>query len=116
MPDGDPIIIGQPNTASNPGNETSLSRNEVTDRTVFVARNLNVGGGIIGDCSSGIGVLGRTTTSGQSAIKGENVPPPWPASPPSILGIGVNGTSSSTMFGRGVEGSSTGVTDLCMAS
>ena len=46
MADGDLIIIGQANTASNPGNETSLSRNEGTARTVFAARTLNVGDGM----------------------------------------------------------------------
>ena len=49
MADGDRIIIGQANTASNPGNETTLSRNASTARTVFVARNLNVGDGIHGE-------------------------------------------------------------------
>ena len=33
MADGDRIIIGQANTASNPGNETSLSRNGDTAGT-----------------------------------------------------------------------------------
>jgi hypothetical protein len=42
MPDGNPIIIGQANTASNPGNETSLSRDENIADTVFVARNVNL--------------------------------------------------------------------------
>jgi hypothetical protein len=42
MADGDRIIIGQANTASNPGNETSLSRNAATASTVFTVRNLNV--------------------------------------------------------------------------
>jgi hypothetical protein len=63
MADGDPIIIGKANTASNPGNETSLSRNEVTNQTVFVARNLNAGSGIHGEASgSGFGVFGISTS------------------------------------------------------
>jgi hypothetical protein len=57
MADGDPIIIGQDNTASN---ETSLSRDENTAAIVFVARNLNEGDGIHGESNDGIGVQGTT--------------------------------------------------------
>jgi hypothetical protein len=63
MADGDRIIIGKDNTAGNPGNETSLSRNENTAATVFVARNLNVGDGIHGEASGDTGVTG-TSDSG----------------------------------------------------
>jgi hypothetical protein len=63
MADGDRIIIGQANTASKPGNETSLSRNEGTAATVFVARNVNVGDGIHGAAVGDTGVSG-TSDSG----------------------------------------------------
>jgi hypothetical protein len=62
MADNDPIIIGNANTASNPGNETSLSRNEATPVTVFVARNLNAGDGIYGRSVGRIGVTGQSDT------------------------------------------------------
>jgi hypothetical protein len=55
MADGDPIIIGLANIASNPGTTTSLSRNEDTAETVFVARNLNKGNGIRGEASGSPG-------------------------------------------------------------
>jgi hypothetical protein len=63
MADGDRIIIGQANTASNPGNETTLSRNAATASTVFVARNLNAGNGIRGESVDDTGVSG-TSDSG----------------------------------------------------
>jgi hypothetical protein len=63
MADGDRIIIGQANTASKPGNETSLSRNEGTANTVFVARNQNVCDGIHGESVDDTGVTG-TSDSG----------------------------------------------------
>ena len=83
MPDGNPIRIGQANTASNPGNETSLSRNENTAATVFVARNLNLGDGIRGEASGGL-----------------------PGGPDSY---GVVGHREGGGFGAGVQGSSDSV-------
>jgi hypothetical protein len=87
MPDGDPIIIGQDNTASNPGNETSLSRNETNPTTVFVVRNLNAGSGIRGEASgNGYGVLG-TSNSGNG-----------------VLGTSSNGVVGSSTSSTGVSG------------
>jgi hypothetical protein len=116
MADGDPIIIGQANTASNPGNETSLSRNEVTNQTVFVARNLNVGDGIRGEAPNGFGVSGISTRGagidafsssgfGVRALSISNV---------GVIGhsrstVGVSGTSTSGVGVRGGSGTSTGV-------
>src|SRR5688500_1256268 len=91
MADGDRIIIGQANTASKPGNETSLSRNEGTASTVFVARNVNLGDGIHGEASGGIGVVGNSTSS--TGVRGT-----------SDSGAGVGGTSASD--GSGVAGRS----------
>jgi hypothetical protein len=115
MADGDPIIIGQANTASNPGNETSLSRNEVTNQTVFVARNLNVGDGIRGEAPNGFGVSGISTRGagidafsssgfGVRALSISNV---------GVIGhsrsnVGVSGTSTSGVGVRGGSGTSTG--------
>jgi hypothetical protein len=90
MADGDRIIIGQANTASNPGNETSLSRNAGTARTVFVARNLNMGNGIRGEAVHYTGVDGRSTTSvgvygassvstGVKGVSGTAAAPAWMA-------------------------------------
>ena len=61
MANGDPIIIGLPNTASNPGTATILSRDENRDEPVFVARNLNEGDGIRGEANAAetAGVVGR---------------------------------------------------------
>src|ERR671917_489145 len=88
MADGDPIRIGQANTASNPGNETSLSRNEDTAGTVFVARNLNLGDGIHGEAGThgtGFhrGVLGSSSGIEGIGVQGGN----------SNDGIGVMGVS-----------------------
>jgi hypothetical protein len=61
MPDGDPLIIGsQANTASS---ETRLTRDEVINRTVFVARNLKNGGGIRADAMTGVGLWGSSDSS-----------------------------------------------------
>ena len=92
MADGDRIIIGQANTASKPGNETSLSRNEGTASTVFVARNVNLGDGIHGEASGGIGVGGTSTSS--TGVSGRTS---------SAFAGGVSGFSSG---GWGVYGSS----------
>jgi hypothetical protein len=67
MADGNRIIIGRANTASNPGNETSLSRDENTAATVFVARNVNLGDGIHGEASGQDATGVRGTASGQDA-------------------------------------------------
>ena len=99
MADGNPIIIGQDNTASNPGNETILRRTENTAATVFVARNLNLGDGIHGEASgggngvsgtssSGPGVVGRSAAGGAGA---------------GVVGITSGGTSDSNA-GAGVRG------------
>jgi hypothetical protein len=91
MADGDRIIIGKDdNTASNPGNETSLIRNEATARTVFVARNVNLGDGIHGEASDGSGVRGMS--SGGLGVSGR-----------SDTSVGVSGSST---FGTGVDGNS----------
>jgi hypothetical protein len=86
MADGDRIIIGQANTASNPGNETSLSRNAGTARTVFVARNLKEGGGIHGEALDYTGVFGTSDS-----------------------GVGVGGTSNSRYGVWGSSGTGHGV-------
>jgi hypothetical protein len=110
MADGDCIIIGQANTASNPGNETSLSRNENTVKTVFVARNLNLGDGIYGESRFRNGVVGKGDYArGVSGISTQG----WGVSGSSDTGTGVNGISDSatgvngiSTSGRGVSGSS----------
>jgi hypothetical protein len=103
MADNDPIIIGQANTASNPGNETSLSRNENTAETVFVARNLNQGDGIHGEASGSIGLnIGVEGTSDDgTGVNGS-----------SITGVGVGGFSS----GTAVLGFSSNVTGVLGSS
>jgi hypothetical protein len=92
MANGDPIIIGLANTASNPGTTTSLSRDENTAETVFVARNLNIGDGIRGEASDDayFGVKGINTIG--TGVRGR-----------SDDSAGVSGTSSS---GTGVSGTS----------
>jgi hypothetical protein len=105
MADNDPIIIGQANTASNPGNETSLSRHENTAETVLVARNLNQGDGIHGEASGSIGLnIGvRGTSANGTGVAGTGSG----AGEEGTGGIGVEGTSDD---GTGVNGSSiTGV-------
>jgi hypothetical protein len=74
MANGDPIIIGLANTASNPGTTTSLSRDENTAATVFVAQSRNEGNGIRGEASgtsspnsSSYGVVGHREGSGFGA-------------------------------------------------
>src|SRR5688572_26406650 len=63
MADGDPLIIGQPNTSTLPGAETTLTRNQTTAETVFVARNVDAGDGILGDAGAGaIGVHGMSAS------------------------------------------------------
>jgi hypothetical protein len=62
MADGDPIIIGDANTASNPGAETSLSRNDKTPMTVFAVRSLHAGDAVHGEAVDGYGVFGRSDT------------------------------------------------------
>jgi hypothetical protein len=63
MADGDPIIIGQDNTASNPGNQTRLLRNEVTDiGHLFAVLSLNAGSAILGEAREGNGVNAITDT------------------------------------------------------
>jgi hypothetical protein len=85
MANGDPIYIGQENT----GNSTTiLSRNVASHETVFVARNLNAGGGI--------GVAGRSMNS--IGVSGR-----------SSLGIGVHGFSFHGLGVAGRSNSSTGV-------
>jgi hypothetical protein len=111
MADGDRIIIGQANTASKPGNETSLSRNEGTASTVFVARNLNVGAGIHGESvddtgvsgtsDSGDGVRGLSNTrNGVTGFSGD--------------GVGMAGFSSTGTGVLGTSSNGTGVYGLCM--
>jgi hypothetical protein len=110
MADGDRIIIGQANTASNPGNETTLSRNAGTARTVFVARNLNVGDGIHGEASgsstgvqgtsaSGTGVMGNSPSG--VGVEGFNISGGVGIRGNSLSGVGVEGVSSSA---QGVQG------------
>jgi hypothetical protein len=62
MEDGDPLIIGDANSATNPGAETSLSRNDKTPITVFAARSLHAGDAIHGEAIDGSGVFGRSDT------------------------------------------------------
>jgi hypothetical protein len=110
MADNSPILIGRNNSASNPGNETSLSRNEDTSGTVFVARNLNNGGGIRANATNGVAVWGSSDSSygvyasstGGHGLRGD-----------SVSGYGVLGDSRGTLpaisgtnrgTGAGVEG------------
>jgi hypothetical protein len=100
MADGNPLIIGNANTASSPGAATVLSRNETAPSTVFVARNLNAGDGVRGGAGTGgTGVEGisdsGTGVSGFSA-SGAGV---WGAS---ISGPGVQGYTDT--FHAAVEG------------
>jgi hypothetical protein len=98
-----PFTIGQANTAILPGAETSLTRNEASANTVFVARNLDAGDGIQGQAGAeGIGVQGLSKDgfgvrgSGGLGVVGD-----------SSGGVGVAGSSQS---GDGVVGGSfTGV-------
>jgi hypothetical protein len=125
MANGDPIIIGLPNTASNPGTATILSRDENTAETVFVARNLNIGDGIRGEASDdayggvrgintiGTGVRGESDTSygvwggsnGGTGVRGRSNDSDG-VSGTSSSGTGVSGTSFAG--GTGVRGSSSG--------
>jgi hypothetical protein len=101
MPDNDPIIIGQANTASNPGNETRLERNEATGRTVFVARNLNDGDGILGEASgSNTGVRGRNLRGGGPGVSGTS------GTGPGLRGFGGTGVIGNSSSGVGVRGHS----------
>src|SRR5215211_3942869 len=106
MADGDRIIIGQANIASNPGNMTSLSRNAATNRTVFVARNLNAGDGIQGQASGAgrSGVLGLSNAGfgvgGSSGMLGQGTT--GVAGFSTVQGFGVYGSSVSS--GIGVKG------------
>jgi hypothetical protein len=98
MPDGNLIIIGQANTASNPGDETILTRNEATDRSVFVAQNQNQGHGIRGEAYDPIfaGVRGDHRTG--VAVGGD-----------SYRGTGVRGDSQSWYGVRGASDNWVGV-------
>lgn len=63
MADGNPLLIGRANTASNPGGETVLTRNTASVNTVFVAQNVQQGGGILGAAGTdGVGVAGTSDT------------------------------------------------------
>jgi hypothetical protein len=101
MPDGNPIRIGQANTASNPGNETSLSRNENTAATVFVAQNLNAGGGIHGMATSAAGVRGESTRS--SGVIGLSPSGPGVSGTSDVIGV-----SGASGRGPGVSGTTSG--------
>ena len=102
MANGDPIIIGLANTASNPGTTTSLSRDENTAETVFVARNLNEGAGIRGESVDDTGVTG--TSSRGNGVYGSSTG--GPGGPDSY---GVVGHREGGGFGAGVQGSSDSV-------
>lgn len=119
MTDGDPIIIGQTNTASNPGNETSLSRNGDTAGTVFVARNVNLGDGIHGEAGTdGKGVSGISTGSSGFGVHGVNNNDGFGVLGVSYRGLGIYGISllgptglegeSALPTGTGVRGISSG--------
>jgi hypothetical protein len=117
MATGDRIIIGQANTATRPNPttpapETSLSRNDVAARTVFVARNLNMGNGIRGEAVHYTGVDGRSTDSvgvygassvstGVYGVSGTG----GPGAPGTSTGTGVEGYSPSGPGVRGTSGS-----------
>ena len=120
MADNDPIIIGQGNTETN---ETSLSRNEATDGTVFVARNLNVGDGIHGEATGGgIGVTGTSTDGtgvrgagvhgvygrGTIGVYGRNADDIFPAVQGVNRGDGGAGVYGESRSGDGVVGESLG--------
>ena len=98
MPDGNPIIIGQANTASNPGDETILTRNEDTYRSVFVARNLNQGHGIRGEAYEPIAAGVRGDHRDGPGVHGD-----------SYRGTGVRGSSQSWYGVRGESDNWVGV-------
>jgi hypothetical protein len=106
MADGNRLIIGQANIASNPGAETSLSRNEANPSPVFVVGNLNAGDAIHGTASSFIGVRGTSdsgvgvegTSDSNFAVAGD-----------STSSVGVGGRSSSSIGVQGISDSSFGV-------
>jgi hypothetical protein len=100
MANGDPIIIGLPNTASNPGTATILSRDENFAETVFVARNLNEGDGIRGEAS---GNSGFPTPSLPDPGGGPDVQYSAGVWGDSDTGLGVFGSSNATE-GAGVVG------------
>jgi hypothetical protein len=64
MADGDPIIIGRDNIASNPGAETILRRDADSTRTdpVFTVQN-DTGVGVRGTSTVAEGVVGKATTT-----------------------------------------------------
>src|SRR5687768_12894368 len=94
MPDGDPILIGQDNIASNPGAETVLRRdvNSASSGPVITARTPVSGDGVYGEARLGTGVSGVSTTGG-TGVQGF-----------SSNGFGVRGMSDAS---NGVRGSST---------
>jgi len=89
MADADPLIIGQANTASNPGAETTLNRNEDTPNTLLVVRNLT-GSGIRASANGGTSVFATDQIYGVWGDAGGSA-------------VGVYGTSNS---GSGVQGTS----------
>ena len=134
MADGDPIRIGRDNTASNPGNETILNRNEagmLANRPVFLARNLNQGDGIHGEGSgpfngvqgtsaSGVGVVGRSTNSendqGYGVVGYSSGSGPYSTGVSGTCWRGTGVVGSSTSYGvRGNSTSGTGVRGLCLS-
>ena len=113
MADGDPLIIGDANTASNPGAETSLSRNDRTPITVFAARSLHAGDAIHAEAVDGYGVFSRSDT-GTGVLGFSNTHDGMLAFSARHAGVVGNGTvvgvlgSALTGFGV-VGGSSSGV-------
>jgi len=118
MADGDPIIIGQDNTASNPGNQTRLIRNEVTDiGHLFAVRNLNAGSAILGEAREGNGVNAVSDTragvvsfvdSGTGVLSTSNTGDGLYASTAGQGRSAVTGDHSGNGPGVGVRGVATG--------
>jgi hypothetical protein len=91
MSDGSPLVIGEVNTASGPGDQTLLRRNETTPNTVLVAQNLHVGDAIKGEAGSGgHGVVGSSDHG--CGVRGSSS---W---------LGVFGTGTGVGPGAGVNG------------
>jgi hypothetical protein len=123
MADGDPIIIGRDNIASNPGAETILRRDADSTRTdpVFTVQNdtgvgvrgtSTVAEGVVGKASHDdvAGVLGTTTRADGIGVRGMNRAGGLAVSGFSAGGGGgVDGTSDSGFGVSGITTSGIGV-------
>jgi hypothetical protein len=105
MPDGNPIIIGQANTASNPATVTRLTRSfnpQPITNPIFHVHATARGPGIRGEASTDAGVIGTG---------GTGLPSGTPTRGVGVVGVGTGaGVIGSTSFpGASVMGSTDGV-------